>query len=156
MVALSQKSCNLAPSRPPSTSRRSEPPLIDRIERDYLPPSRDSRDARGTRYDYPPRDYRRPPSPPPRDYYPARSRYDDYPRDRDRYVPPPPPPPDYRSSRYNEPAYRGAPSPYAAYDRYERYTRDSKYASYPPLAPAVPIGRPRTPPRYRDEYPPPR
>lgn len=152
MVALSQKSFSLAPFRPPSASRHSEPPLIDRIERDLLPPPpRDSRDARGTRYDYPPRDYRRPPSPP-RDYYPARSRYDEYPRDRDRYVPPPPPPPDYRSSRYPEPTYRGAPSPY---DRYERYSRDSKYASYAPPAP-VPIGRPRTPPRYRDEYPPPR
>ncbi|KAE9395904.1 RNA-binding domain-containing protein [Gymnopus androsaceus JB14] len=159
--ARSSRECPHHPGPPPSTSsRRSEPPLIDRIERDYLPPPppRDSRDTRDARYDYPTRDYRRPPSPPPRDYYPPRSRYDDYPRDRDRYVPPPPPPADYRSSRYAEPAYRGppAPSPYAAYDRYDRYSRDSKYANYPPPAPAVPIGRPRTPPRYRDEYAPPR
>ncbi|KIK71389.1 hypothetical protein GYMLUDRAFT_52476 [Collybiopsis luxurians FD-317 M1] len=138
-------------------------PLIDRISRsrDYTPPppsrdyrdSRDARDARDPRYDYPPRDYRRPPSPPPRDYYPPppRSRYDDYPKERDRHALPPPP--DYRSSRYPEPAYRGPPPP-APYPASDRYSRESKYTSYQP--PPVSAGRPRTPPRYRDDYPPPR
>ncbi|KAF9066072.1 hypothetical protein BDP27DRAFT_1331161 [Rhodocollybia butyracea] len=161
------RECPHHPPAPSSTDshRIGDAPLIDRIGRDYLPPrdARDVRDSRDARYDYPPRDYRRPPSPPPRDYYvppPPRSRYDDYPpRERDRLVPPPPAAEYRSSSRYAEPAYRGAPpSPYAAYDRYDRYNRDSKYpsASYAPPPPPVVVGRPRTPPRYREDYPPPR
>ncbi|KAJ3801155.1 hypothetical protein GGU11DRAFT_770573 [Lentinula aff. detonsa] len=177
------RECPLHPGPPPSgSSRRNNGPLIDRldrVQRYHLPPRspprmsppRDARDTPSSRYDYPSsrdyrrplspssRDYRRPLSPPSRDYYPPpRTRYDDYPRERDRYIPPPPPS-DHRSSssRYPEPAYRGAapPSPYA-YDRSDRYNRDSKYVSYapPPPPPVLPLGRPRTPPKYRSDYPP--
>ncbi|KAJ4476621.1 hypothetical protein J3R30DRAFT_3759427 [Lentinula aciculospora] len=170
------RECPLHPGPPPSSSsRRNDAPLIDRIDRpsrDYLPApprsplrmsSRDARDTRASRYDYPPRDYRRPLSPPPRDYYPPpppRSRYDDYPIERDRYIPPPPLP-DHRSGggrRYAEPAYRGAAPPsHYSYDRYDRYSRESKYPSYPQAPPpAAPMGRSHTPPKYRDDYPPPR
>ncbi|KAF4605601.1 hypothetical protein EYR40_004388 [Pleurotus pulmonarius] len=177
------RECPNAPPPDPrdSHSRRSEPPLIDRIQRDYPPPRdhpsyRDDygpsgrlppppRDSRY--YDYPPstRDYRRPVSPA-RDYrdYPppppsSRGRdYDDYRRappvhDRDRY--PPPPPSDYRGSRYPPPtdSYRGYAAPPASYpyDRYERRSMD-RYAG-PPAPPLTPVGRPRTPPRHaRDDY----
>ncbi|KAF9015464.1 hypothetical protein BDQ17DRAFT_1395744 [Cyathus striatus] len=154
------------PNHPGAAHRRSnyDPPLIDRIQRDYsrsLPPARDEfpprYPPRDARYDYsaPPRDFRRPPSP--RGYrdYPAppadRVRdYDDYRRgsvnDRDRY-----PPADYRG-RYPPPdsAYRsyGAPPP-ATYDRYERRSGE-RYPPYPP--PATSSSRARTPPRVRDDY----
>ncbi|THU88462.1 RNA-binding domain-containing protein [Dendrothele bispora CBS 962.96] len=148
----------------PNQQRRHEPPLPNRVQRDYTPaaaappppPPRDSR------YEYPPRDYRRPPSP--RDYYPPpanRGRHDDYryndrdrerERDRDQHHRYPPPPPDYRG-RYAEPApppsYRGPPP--ASYSS-DRYRSGDRYG-YPPPPPS---GRARTPPRYRDDYPPPR
>ncbi|KAJ3780708.1 hypothetical protein GGU10DRAFT_391112 [Lentinula aff. detonsa] len=167
------RECPLRPGPPPSgSSRRNNAPLIDRldrVQRCHLPPRspprmsppRDARDAPSSRYDYPSsRDYRRPLSPPSRDYNPPppRTRYDDYPRERDRYVPAPALS-DHRSSssRCPEPAYRGAtpPSPYA-YDRSDRYNRDSKYVSYapPPPPPVLPLARPRTPPKYRNDYPP--
>ncbi|KAK7468546.1 hypothetical protein VKT23_003051 [Stygiomarasmius scandens] len=110
--------------------RRSDAPLINRIQRDYPPasattPPPASAPARDSRFDYPAREYRRPASPPPsRDYYPPpsnRGRYDDHrytdrDRDRDRH---PPPPSDYRS-RHAEPAshYRGTPSVSYSGDRY--------------------------------------
>ncbi|KJA29319.1 hypothetical protein HYPSUDRAFT_32722 [Hypholoma sublateritium FD-334 SS-4] len=161
----------------PSTHRRPnyEPPLIDRIQRDYnghpgrnghprddFPPRLPPRDSR---YDYPPppavRDMRRPPSPREyRDYAPppagARARdYDEFRRpppppvvDRDRF----PPPSDFRG-RYPPPVpdvpYRGygAPPPPPVYDRYERRPNER----YPPYA-GPPGPRPRTPPRVRDDY----
>ncbi|KAK1232388.1 hypothetical protein PQX77_004480 [Marasmius sp. AFHP31] len=125
---------------PPASRRNNEPPLLDRIQRDYSslpPPPRDA--PRDSRYEYG-RDYRRPPSPP-RDYYPPpRSRYDDYPppRDRDRY-----PPVDYRG-RYADPSY----------PPYERYARPPSDSRYPPSNYNPPPARARSPPRYRDEYPP--
>ncbi|ESK98182.1 rna-binding region rnp-1 domain-containing protein [Moniliophthora roreri MCA 2997] len=156
------RECPNNPGPPPPTAtpaRRTDPPLIDRIQRDYPPPP-----PRDSRYDYPPpaaaapppRDYRRPASPPPpRDYYPpppsSRSRYDDYrDRDRDRYAAPPPV--DYRGRYPPEPAYRSAPPPASyAYDRYSRPPNERYPASgYGP----PPSGRPRSPPRYRDDYPP--
>ncbi|KAF9270567.1 hypothetical protein L218DRAFT_1071970 [Marasmius fiardii PR-910] len=150
------RECPHHPGPPPPPSRRNEPPLIDRIQRDYAPPPAPPRDVR---YDYPPpppRDYRRAPSPPPRDYYPPppsnRSRYDDYPsRERDRYAPPPV---DYRGRYPPESGYRGsaAPPPPAAYP-YDRYSRPPHDSRYPPSG-YTSSGRPRTPPRYRDDYPP--
>ncbi|KAF8922220.1 hypothetical protein CPB85DRAFT_1266398 [Mucidula mucida] len=133
----SSRECPIAGPPPP----RREPPLIDRIQRDHPPASRD------VRYDYAPmgRDYRRPPSPARdfRDYGPPPSRYDDYRRpppmaERDRY-----PPPD--RARYD---YRSGPIP-PAYPPYERY--DRKAERYPPYGPPS-AGRPRTPPRYREDY----
>ncbi|KAF4623276.1 hypothetical protein D9613_002048 [Agrocybe pediades] len=163
---------------PSPAHRRSnyDPPLIDRIQRDYpggpggpprALPIRDDfpqRPPRDGRYDYPPppaiRDHRRPPSPGDyRDYGPpapgARVRdYDDYRRgppppvdDRDRF----PPPPDFRG-RYPPPdnVYRGyAAPPPPVYDRYDRRPND-RYAPYVP--PPGPGPRARTPPRGRDEY----
>ncbi|KAJ8507366.1 hypothetical protein ONZ45_g10257 [Pleurotus djamor] len=172
------------PNAPPSDARdshgrRSEPPLIDRIQRDYppprdYPPYRDEfgppgrmpppgKDSRY--YDYPPgRDYRRTASPT-RDYrdYPpqppsGRGRdYDDYrrapgPPDRDRY-------PDYRSSRYPPTldSYRGyaappPPAPYPAYDRYERKPAD-RYPSASYAPPPAGAARLRSPPRHvREDY----
>ncbi|KIY67424.1 hypothetical protein CYLTODRAFT_422530 [Cylindrobasidium torrendii FP15055 ss-10] len=129
------RECPTVPGPPPG--RRPE------VAMDRAPP----RDAR---YDYP-SVARRAPSPPSRyrDYPPPPSRYDDYrrpapyPDDRDRYpsydrrypvdyrAPPPPPPPSY------------------GYDRYDR-----RAERYPPASSSygAPGARPRTPPRYRDEY----
>lgn len=103
--------------------------------------------VRDARYDYPPpgRDYRRPPSPGPmreyRDYGPPPSRYEDYRRppplaERDRYGAP-------DRGRYD---YRSAPPapPHPTYERYDR--RAERYPAYGP-----PSGRPRTPPRYRED-----
>ncbi|KAK7064564.1 hypothetical protein R3P38DRAFT_2825269 [Favolaschia claudopus] len=140
-------------------------------DRDYLPmPPRDlPPPPRDSRYDYPPRDYRRGPSPPRdhRDYSApppmARGRdYDDYRRgpvsERDRYAPPAPSQ-DHRGGRYPPPPdpYRGyggpPPSAAAPYDRYDRRPHE-RYPPYPP-----PAGRARSPPRSRDDYdraPPPR
>ncbi|PPQ64767.1 hypothetical protein CVT26_002711 [Gymnopilus dilepis] len=147
-----------------------DPPLIDRIQRDYghsrnLPPRDDFPPRvppRDSRYDYPPppgRDYRRPPSPREyRDYPPppgSRVReYDDFRRgpppldDRDRF--PPPPPSDFRG-RFppgQDTAYRGyGPPPPQVYDRYDRRPAD-RYTPY-----SQPPGqRPRSPPRVRDDY----
>ncbi|KAL1739265.1 hypothetical protein HDZ31DRAFT_69118 [Schizophyllum fasciatum] len=147
------RECPTFPGPPPG--RRADP--IDRArdrdprDRDYPPP--------------PPREYRRPvtpPYPPPRDYRdyppaPPRRDYDDYPRR--------PPPVDYRDPRYPPVDYRYAPpppvDPYRGYpappvaDRGERRmgVADHRYAATPMAAP-----RARTPPRYRDDYdrPPPR
>lgn len=152
-----------------SSQRRQnyDPPLIDRIQRDYnahpsrnIPPRDDFPQRlppRDGRYDYPPsgavRDNRRPPSPRDyRDYGPgARVRdYDDF-----RRGPPPPaiererfaPPSDFRG-RYppvSDVPYRGygAPPP-PLYERYERRPND-RYSSY-----SQP--RPRTPSRIREDY----
>ncbi|KAF9455006.1 hypothetical protein P691DRAFT_800016, partial [Macrolepiota fuliginosa MF-IS2] len=158
--------------RPPHPPH--EPPLIDRIQRDYNnrgpPPPRDDyaqsryppAPPRDSRYDYPPPPSRRPPSP--RDYRdyppPPRARdYDDYrrgpppPQDRERY---PPPPADYRG-RYAPPPEAGyrsyggpapaPPPPPASYDRYDR--RSERYNNY---APPPPPPRARSPPRGRDDY----
>ncbi|KAG6885714.1 hypothetical protein C0993_010887 [Termitomyces sp. T159_Od127] len=121
---------------------------------------------REARYDYPSsRDYRRPPSP--RDYrdYPApppgvRGReYDDYRRgppmpERERYPPPPadyrgryPPPPDANYRSYGGPPLPPPPPPY--YDRYERRTGGERF---PPGYMPPGSGRPRTPPRYREDF----
>ncbi|KAG6891398.1 hypothetical protein C0992_007622 [Termitomyces sp. T32_za158] len=121
---------------------------------------------RDARYDYPSsRDYRRPPSP--RDYrdYPAppsgvRGReYDDYRRgppmpDRERYPPPPadyrgryPPPPDANYRSYGGPPLPPPPPPY--YDRYERRPGGERF---PPGYMPPGSGRPRTPPRYREDF----
>ncbi|KAG6844270.1 hypothetical protein H0H87_008218 [Tephrocybe sp. NHM501043] len=136
---------------------RNMPPREDMIGR---PP------AREVRYDYPPpRDFRRPPSP--REYrdYPApppgvRGReFDDYRRgppmpDRERYPPPPadyrgryPPPPDANYRGYGGPPLPPPPPPF--YDRYERRPGGERFPSgyIPPGS-----GRPRTPPRYRDDF----
>ncbi|KAG6891080.1 hypothetical protein C0995_014170 [Termitomyces sp. Mi166 len=119
---------------------------------------------RDARYDYPPpRDYRRPPSP--RDYrdYPAappgaRGReYDDYRRgppmpDRERYPPPAeyrgryPPPPDANYRGYGGPL---PPPPPPYYDRYERRSGGERF---PPGYMSSGSGRPRTPPRYREDF----
>ncbi|KAK0245895.1 hypothetical protein EDD85DRAFT_37235 [Armillaria nabsnona] len=127
---------------PPPPRRPNEPPLIERIQRDHAPPV-----PRDTRYDYPPpaRDFRRPPSPVRdyREYPPPPSRYDDYRRpppmmERDRYL---------DRGRYPpEAAYRG-PIPPPAYG-YDRYDKKAERFSYPP----PPSGRPRTPPRYREDF----
>ncbi|KIY51321.1 hypothetical protein FISHEDRAFT_64320 [Fistulina hepatica ATCC 64428] len=133
------RECPAYPAAALQPRRPLEPPLTDRIQRDYVP-----RDY--GRIEYPPRDYRRPPSPP-RDYRgypppPVRRDYDDYYRrapvmpDRERYGPPPM---DMRDA-----AYRSMP-PAIPYDRYDRRDR---YAA--PVAP-IPVGRPRTPPRYRED-----
>ncbi|PBK89705.1 hypothetical protein ARMGADRAFT_331599 [Armillaria gallica] len=100
-----------------------------------------------TRYDYPPpaRDFRRPPSPVTdyREYPPPPSRYDDYRRpppmmERDRHL---------DRGRYPpEAAYRG-PIPPPAYG-YDRYDKKAERFSYPP----PPSGRPRTSPRYREDF----
>ncbi|KAL4257527.1 RNA-binding domain-containing protein [Pleurotus pulmonarius] len=147
------RECPNAPPPDPrdSHSRRSEPPLIDRIQRDYPPP----RDHPSYRDDYGPSG-RLPP--PPRD-----SRYYDYPPSTRDY-------PavgttmtiDVLLLRYPPPtdSYRGYAAPPASYpyDRYERRSMD-RYAG-PPAPPLTPVGRPRTPPRHaRDDYdrpPPPR
>uniref|UniRef100_A0A8H7Y7Y5 RRM domain-containing protein n=1 Tax=Psilocybe cubensis TaxID=181762 RepID=A0A8H7Y7Y5_PSICU len=149
-----------------------EPPLIDRIQRDYNSNPRNihPRDdftqqrmpPRDGRFDYPPppnamRDHRRPPSPreyrdygPPLPPNPRPRDYDDFRRgppvdDRDRF----PPPPDFRG-RYpsaSDPPYRGYGPPVNSYDRYDRRPND-RYTPY-----SQQIGqRPRTPPRVRDEY----
>ncbi|KAF5375190.1 hypothetical protein D9758_000022 [Tetrapyrgos nigripes] len=133
---------------------RNDSSLLNRIQqRDYSNPPPSAEPAppvRDTRYDYAPREYRRPLSPPPpRDYYPStgRGRYDDYRyNDRDRYATPPSA--DYRNRYGGEPAYRGAPAAYPS-DRYRTTSTSDRY-SYPPAPPA---GRSRTPPRYRDDYP---
>ncbi|KAI5822460.1 hypothetical protein K523DRAFT_408524 [Schizophyllum commune Tattone D] len=149
------RECPTYPGPPPG--RRVDP--VDRVrdrdprDRDYPPP--------------PPREYRRPvtpPYPPPREYrdyppMPPRRDYDDYARR--------PPPVDYRDPRYPPPPvdyryappppvdpYRGYPPPPVA-DRGDRRLGpvDPRYAATPMATP-----RARTPPRYRDDYerPPPR
>ncbi|PPQ67383.1 hypothetical protein CVT25_005962 [Psilocybe cyanescens] len=152
-----------------------DPPLIDRIQRDYnshpprnMPPRDDFSQQRipprDGRFDYPPpsnvvRDHRRPPSPREyREYGPpippnARVRdYDDFRRgppapadERERF----PPPSDFRG-RYppvSDPPYRGYGPPVTSYDRYDRRPND-RYTPY-----SQPPGpRPRTPPRVREEY----
>ncbi|KIM47936.1 hypothetical protein M413DRAFT_439633 [Hebeloma cylindrosporum] len=151
---------------PPQRRQNYDPPLIDRIQRDYnahpsrnLPPRDDFPQRlppRDGRYDYPPssavRDNRRPPSPRDyRDYGPAGARvrdYDDFRRgppviERERFAPPS----DF-SRRYppvSDVPYRGygAPPP-PLYERYERRPND-RYSSY-----SQP--RPRTPPRIREDY----
>ncbi|KAF8640911.1 hypothetical protein AX17_000559 [Amanita inopinata Kibby_2008] len=150
-----------------------EPPLLDRIQRDYVPSSRSmpARDeyvsgryaSRDVRYDYaapaPPRELRRPPSP--RDYRdypppPTRSRdYDDYRRgppvsERDRYGSTAAS--DYRA-RYApppEPPHRsyGAPPPQPPPQPYYDRKANERYAAYPPPA----GGRAKTPPRVREDY----
>ncbi|XP_006460116.1 hypothetical protein AGABI2DRAFT_191883 [Agaricus bisporus var. bisporus H97] len=146
--------------RPP----QHDPPLIDRIQKDYssrAPPPRDDYHQpryplppppRDLRYDYMP-SLRRPPSP--RDYRDPRREYDDYRRrppsqERERY-----PPPEYRG-RYApppDPIYRGyggppPPPPPVPYDRYDRRGGE-RYGNYPPPPPPP---RARTPPRGRDDF----
>ncbi|KAG6866020.1 hypothetical protein C0991_009428 [Blastosporella zonata] len=152
------------PQRVPQPHWRPDYPLVPNRN---MPPREDMTgrpSTRDVRYDYPPpRDLRRPLSP--REYrdYPApppgvRSReFDDYRRgppmpDRERYPPPPadyrgryPPPPDANYRGYGGPPL--PPPPF--YDRYERRPGGERF---PPgyIPPAS--GRPRTPPRYRDDF----
>ncbi|KAF8634415.1 hypothetical protein AX15_000866 [Amanita polypyramis BW_CC] len=167
------RECPNAPTTSHNRRPHHEPPLLDRIERDYtlnrnVPPARDDYSStryppREVRYDYPPpppsRESRRPPSPRDhREHPPAPSRardYDDHRRgppasDRERYGPPPAS--DYRG-RYAPPPespYRsyGAPPlqppPPSYYDR----RPNERHAAYPPSS----GGRARTPPRVRDDY----
>jgi len=152
-----------------------ESPLIDRIQRDYVPhPSRGPPQPReevgpprlppprDARYDYPPappRDFRRASSPRGyREYPPPQDRardYDDFRRppvhERERFAVPPPA---EMRSRYPppDPSYRGyggpLPPPTVAYDRYDRRPVER----YPPSYPPPPGVRARTPPRMREEF----
>ncbi|KAF9458726.1 hypothetical protein BDZ94DRAFT_1312978 [Collybia nuda] len=164
-------------------SRRSyDPPLIDRIQRDYQsapPRNMPPRDEMGppgrfqprdNRYEHPsvapPREFRRPPSPRDfREYHATppsvrgREYYDDRRgpllpmTERDRYQHSMPPA-DYRG-RYpppSDPPYRSyggpppGPPPPAFYDRYERRSSERYITPYPTH------GRPRTPPRIREDF----